>query len=149
MIPKLDALTNRPLSLALAGLLLVAAAGLAAAWNWFGAPSIDKPENKISTGASAATRWVATGCTMALLLFLTIATARRAELFQSELNLWQDAAFKSITNAMPHMQYALLLKREGRDSEAWQSISVARSIDPFSSDIAAMSRTLKLKEVSQ
>lgn len=149
VIPKLDALTNRPLSLASAGLLLVSAAVLAAAWNRSRAASTDWRGIPVSPRVPAGTRWVAAGCALALLLFLTVATARRAELFQSELSLWQDAASKSRTNAMPHMQYAVLLKREGRDHEAWEAISTARSIDPFSSDIAAMSRTYQLKEVSQ
>jgi hypothetical protein len=63
---------------------------------------------------------------------LALSSARRAELFDSQLALWQDAAAKSDYNARPHLQYALLLKRTGRDREAWQEVSIAGAIDPFS-----------------
>jgi hypothetical protein len=147
--PKLDPLTNRPLSLALAGLLLVLAPLFAAAWTRLGLAVAGKRGELTSRDVPAGTRWVASACAVALVLGLSIATAQRARLFQSELSLWQDAASKSRTNAQTHMQYAVLLKSEGRDKEAWEAISIARSIDPFSSDIAAMSRTFQLKEVMQ
>ncbi|MGH8035579.1 MAG: hypothetical protein ACREO9_10165, partial [Lysobacterales bacterium] len=111
VIPKLDALTNRPLSLALAGLLLVAAPILAAALGRVrAAPRQDGARNAglVATGASA----------LALCAVLGTATVQRASLFQSELSLWQDAAAKSSTNARPHVQYAILLNHAGRKQEA-------------------------------
>jgi len=153
LIPKLDALTNRPLSLALAGLLLVLAPVLTAAWQRLRPAPAGRRAGVdaagITTDVPAGTRWVASSCAVALVLALSAATVQRAGLFQSEISLWQDAASKSLTNAQTHMQYAVLLKSEGRDKEAWEAISMARSIDPFSSDIAAMSHAFQLKEVMQ
>jgi protein O-mannosyl-transferase len=152
-IPKLDALSNRPLSLALAGLLLFSASMLAATLNWLRARPAGLGGKwtalQPAPGVPAGTFWLVDYCVVALFLFFTTATASRSELFQSDLSLWQDAASKSLTNARPHLQYAVLLKRAGRDREAWDAISAARSIDPFSADIATMSRTFHFKEVPQ
>jgi len=149
LIPKLDAITNRPLSLALAGLLLIAAAVLAATWNWFGSAPAAVRGNRTVRGVPTGTRVAMACCAAALFVLLTAATSQRAKLFQSELNLWQDAAAKSLTNTRPHVKYAILLKREKKDEEAWKEISAARSIDPFSSDIVAISRTYRPEEVPQ
>ncbi len=119
VIPKLDALANRPLSLALAGLLVAFAPALALLARRF----------------EAAVLVAAAGVLVAI---LGATAGQRAALYRSELALWGDAAAKSRSNARPHLQYAKLLKGEGRDDEAWQAISAARAIDPFSSGIAAL-----------
>jgi hypothetical protein len=125
LVPKLDALSNRPLSLALAGLLIAAAPLLGAAIDRLRSPAIRHPSPAgLRRGASAGA--------LVLVVMLALSSARRAELFDSQLALWQDAAAKSDYNARPHLQYALLLKRTGRDREAWQEVSIAGAIDPFS-----------------
>jgi hypothetical protein len=147
-IPKLDPLTNRPLSLALAGLLLVCAPILAAGLARMRATMVEN--------FSADTRkpvWVLNSvagiCAVALLASLQAATIQRAGLFRSELRLWQDAAMKSTTKAQPLMQYASLLSRAGQKQEAFEVISRARAIDPFSSQIVAMTRAFRPGEDSQ
>jgi hypothetical protein len=147
LVPKLDALSNRPLSLALAGILLAVSPLLAR-------PTGRVQPARVSAIAGAARRALAsTGrlagalCGMALLLLLTTATVARGALFQSELNLWQDAAGKSRSNARPHVQLALLLHSAGRDAEARQVLSEAARIDPFSSDIALFSKLTRDDEV--
>ncbi len=153
-IPKLDALTNRPLSLALAGLLLMAAPFLATALDRLraragrsGVPGgrLAPPSGMVTAGFGLATGV----CILALLVSLSVATAQRATLFQSELALWQDAAAKSSTSARPHMQYANLLNRAGRKQEALEVMTVAGAIDPFNSQVAAMTRSYRPKEYLQ
>ncbi len=123
LIPKLDALTNRPLALALAGLLL-ALAPLASA--------IARRLPRLRAPAAAVAALLVLGA-------LGASTARRSALFRSELALWGDAAAKSISNARPHLQYAMLLRRARRDREALAELSIAREIDPFSSRMDALS----------
>lgn len=130
IVPKLDALTNRPLSLALAGLLLSSAPVVEAVRRR--SPAV------IALGASAT-----------IIAATMVATARRAELFQSELSLWQDAAAKSLVNERPHAQYAALLRQAGRLREAQQALSVAAQINPFNSQVASMSRAVHSEEVSR
>jgi hypothetical protein len=126
-IAKLDALSNRPLSLALAALLLATA------------PLV---------GAVAFRRRAVAGCAAATLVAaLTVATSQRAALFQSELRLWEDAAAKSRVNERPHVQYAVLLKQAGREREARDALATAATINPFSSQVAALTRVLRRKEV--
>jgi hypothetical protein len=126
VVPKLDALSNRPWSLALAGLLL-AAAPLAA--------------------VIIRRRPVLALCTTATLVAsLTLATSTRATLFQSELRLWQDAASKSRVNERPHVQYAVLLTRVGREREALDALAAAAAINPFSSQVATLTRGLRQLE---
>lgn len=154
VIPKLDALTNRPLSLALAGLLLAAAPLLATALFRLrqGRGESDAPGARQADrgGIFTAGLGVATGIgALALLVSLSTATGQRAALFQSELNLWQDAAAKSSTNARPHMQYAALLLWKGDVGKARGALASARAIDPFSSAIDAMARAYQIDEVSQ
>ena len=131
-VPKLDALANRPLSLALAGLLVVVAP-------WVGAVVGHVQWRAIAAVAAAA----------ALFTALAIETTRRATLFQSPLNLWRDAAAKSRVNERPHMQYSVLLRREGRHREAFEEVLIASRIDPFSSEIAAMVHAFRLQEAPQ
>jgi hypothetical protein len=127
VIPKLDALANRPLSLALAGLLL-AAAPLA------GAVSRRRPSVAVCAAAT-------------IVAGLTVATSHRAALFQSELRLWEDAAAKSRVNERPYVQYAVLLKQAGREREALDALSTAATIDPFSSQVATLTRVFRRREV--
>jgi hypothetical protein len=130
-VPKLDALANRPLSLALAGLLIVAAPAIGAV--------VARVRWQLVAGVAAA----------ALFTALAIQTAGRALLFQSPIDLWQDAAAKSRVNERPHVNYALLLREEGRDAEAFQELSIAARIDPFSSQIDTMLRALRSQENSR
>jgi hypothetical protein len=146
VIPKLDALANRPLSLALAGLLVAVAPLVDAALSARG----EAPDAPI--GWSRPRRWrmlAATGSGVVVVMSLVAATAARAELFQSELRVWHDAAAKSRVNERPYVHYAVLLKQEGKDSEAIDALSVAARINPFSSQIAAMSRLYRLQETSR
>jgi hypothetical protein len=124
VIPKLDALANRPLSLALAGLVVAFAPIVAVLVRRFDAPVL-------LAGAGV------------IVAILGASAGQRATLYRSELALWGDAAAKSRSNARPHLQYAKLLKDEGRDGEAWEALSAARAIDPFSSSIAALWKTYR------
>jgi hypothetical protein len=146
LVPKLDALTNRPLALALAGLLLLAAPFTAAVINRVRAHAMRTP-GLITDSSRAAGRLAATGFAITLIALLAAATAGRAELFESELTLWRDAAVKSRVNARPHLQYAKLLKDEGQDQEAYNAVLVARAIDPFSSQAAFFARVYGPQEV--
>jgi hypothetical protein len=134
LVPKLDALSNRPLSLALAGLLIAAAPLLGVAMGRpMRRPAIrPRSSSWLSRGASVGA--------LVLVVMLAVSTARRSELFGSELALWEDAASKSSLSARPHVQYALILKRAGRDREAWQEIAIARGMDPFSPRIDVLQR---------
>lgn len=147
VVPKLDALTNRPLSLALLGLLLAASPVLAVAIRRFRASRTGPAGGNRRDLRNAAPPLAAAYCALALLLLLTTATLDRGQLFRSELSLWRDAARKSRTNARPHLQYALLLHNAGQFAEARDALSVARRIDPFSSDIALFSRLQRHDEV--
>lgn len=138
VIAKLDALTNKPLSLALAG-LLIAVAPLAA---------------RASIAASRRTRdlWpqsLAACGALVLVVALGRATSVRGTLFQSELQLWQDAAAKSRVNERPHVQYALLLQRDGRRGDALVALAAAARINPFSSHIDAIASVIRRQEVTQ
>jgi hypothetical protein len=124
VIPKLDPLTNRPLGLALAGLLIALVPVLAVATR-----RVDAPVLVAAAGVVVA--------------ILGASAGQRAALYRSELALWGDAASKSRANARPHLLYATLLKQEGRDQDAWRAVSAARAIDPFSSGIAAVWRTYR------
>jgi hypothetical protein len=146
VVPKLDALSNRPLSLALAGLLVAAAPLVGAALS----------RGRDTLGASASRegrrRWprvAASSVAIALFASLVVQTSHRGKLFQSPLKLWQDAAAKSRVNERPHMQYAVLLLEEGRYREAREALSTAQRINPFSSQIATMSRLFQSREVSR
>jgi len=144
VIPKLDALTNRPLSLALAGLLLLGVPLLARFVH-----TLQARTRHVWRVADVApfVRWLASGSAFVLCVWLFGATHHRAGLFRSELELWQDAAAKSDSNPRPHLQYASVLKDEGRNREAYQAIMAARRIDPFNSQVALFTRVYDLNEV--
>lgn len=131
-IPKLDALANRPLSLAVAGLLLAVAPWIAAA-----------------VGRVRWRQMAAVAAAAALFTALAIQTTGRAALFESPMDLWQDAAAKSRVNERPHVNYALLLRQEGRISEALEELAIAARIDPFSSRIDTMLQMLRSPEGSR
>jgi protein O-mannosyl-transferase len=136
-VPKLDALTNRPLSLALAGLLLATAPAVAAL--------LRRSRDMMNPLASKAIAC----CGVALFVALAAAAVHRAELFRSDLDLWADAARKSTTNVRPHLQYAVLLKRAGRDRAALNVVTAARRIDPLNSQAATMVRLFRTGDISQ
>lgn len=131
-VPKLDALANRPLSLALAGLLIAAA------------PAIAAVLGRVQWRALAVV-----AASAVLFTALAIETTRRATLFQSALDVWGDAAAKSTSNERPHVNYALVLQQEGRNKEALQELTIAARIDPFSSQIDTMLRALRIQEGSR
>jgi Flp pilus assembly protein TadD len=93
----------------------------------------------VAVGAAAVT----------LVIGLTASTASRADLFRSELRVWQDAAAKSLVNERPHLQYAVLLRQAGRTDEARAAISAAATINPFSSEVDTMSYVLRSRENSR
>ena len=140
LIPKLDPLTNRPLSLALAG-LLVAATGVGV--SFFERRAWYRPPDRQPAVVPAR---VASGACLVLVALLAVAAAGRSRLYRSELSLWADAAAKSRSNARPHLNYAVLLKEEGRNLEAWEVVSAAHAIDPFSSRVAALWETYRPAE---
>jgi hypothetical protein len=136
-IPKLDALTNRPFSLALAGLLLASAPAVAAL--------LRRSRDMMNPLAARAIAC----CGVALFVALATATVYRAELFRSDLDLWADAARKSSSNVRPHLQYAVLLKRAGRDRDALSVVTAAHQIDPLNSQAATMVRLFRTGDISQ
>lgn len=117
VIPKLDPLTNRPLPLALAAFVLAALFLIpffrAQPWRRLGAAAL-------AGGA---------------VIVLMLGTWQRGRLYSSALLLWEDAAGKSVTNARPHVHYALELKAAGRLDETRAALRRARAIDPFSSRV--------------
>lgn len=147
IVPKLDALTNRPLSLALLGLLLASAPVLAWAIRRLQSGRDRALRGGLRGAVPAALPVVAACCAAVIVLLLTTATVGRGRLFESELSLWQDAANKSQSNARPHLQYAVLLRNAGRHTEAREVVSQASRIDPFSSDIALFVRVQRHDEV--
>ncbi|MGB7934920.1 MAG: hypothetical protein WCH04_22425 [Gammaproteobacteria bacterium] len=141
VIPKLDALSNRPLSLALAGLLIVTAPILVAACQSTRS-AMNRHALYVGFGQGAKI------CALVLVALLASTTVQRGKVFNTELTLWQDAAAKSQTSARPHLQYAMLLKENGRKQEAWQVLSAAHAIDPFDSRIDDLLKIYRPKEAA-
>jgi hypothetical protein len=79
-------------------------------------------------------------------VWLVIATAARADLFRSELRLWEDAAAKSVVNERPFLQYAVLLRNDGRARDATAALAKAARINPFNGDVTTMARILRIEE---
>ncbi|MFB3814186.1 MAG: hypothetical protein ACE14L_08745 [Terriglobales bacterium] len=121
--PKLDALTERPLGLALAGLILMLTPL---------AIRLTRASTKMRLSVLLA------GCFAVILLGQ--ATLARGKLYASDVALWSDAASKSVENARPHLQLALALDAEGRRAEALAALRRAHDIDPFNSPIQARLR---------
>jgi hypothetical protein len=130
VVPKLDALSNRPLSLALAGMMLAAA------------PLVQRTVRRQAFALAAAC------VALTLTATLSVATAQRADLFRSDLRLWQDAAAKSRVNERPYIQYAILLRESGKPREALDALSVAARINPFSSEIDTLARAVRRREIT-
>jgi hypothetical protein len=149
VVPKLDALTNRPLGLALAGLLLVATPLLATAMTRSSERSTTAVTHRQTGMLPLRSRMVVMGSAALLCALLAIATSNRAALFRSELALWQDAASKSRSNFRPHLQYAVLLIRAGNITQARESLRVAQRLDPFSSEVAAFTQVYLPLEASR
>ena len=137
LVPKLDALSNRPLGLALAGLLLVTAPLLI----WLLRRTLVLPRTTAAAAVSI--------CCVTLLAVTASITVQRAALFSSDLRLWQDAASKSLTNSRPYIHYALRLQTLGRMEEAHQTLAVARRIDPFDPALSAYLDNYRTFEVSR
>ena len=146
LMPKLDALANRPLSLALAGLLMAAAPLIGAMLSRVQPASPEATPVRRSLGGGGWRAVPAAVAAATLFTALAIETSRRATLFQSPLDLWRDAAAKSRVNERPHVNYAMFLRQEGRSSEALRELTIAARIDPFSSHIDTMMRVLRAQE---
>jgi protein O-mannosyl-transferase len=113
LIPKLDPLTDRPLTLALAGLLIASAQPLSKLVR------LSKPVLVFSVAFAGLASWLA------------LATLHRGSLYESPLLLWSDAASKSVANSRPHLNYALLLGMAGRVDEADSALAEAVRIEPL------------------
>ncbi len=126
VIPKLDALTERPFASALAGVALLGSV----AWR----------------RAAAAVRWrrIWLGASACLVVFFVQATLARGKLYTSDITLWRDAADKSAVNPRPHYNLALALLEQGRVSEAAVCLRRARQIDPFDSEMRSLAAQLEL-----
>ena len=130
LVPKLDPLTERPLSLALAGLLLVAAPVAAS----------------LLGGSRRVARLASAVVFVALALALATATTTRGILHGNELALWQDAASKSRTNPRPPLNAAALLLEAGRPAEARPYVEQAQRIDPLNPRASALARRILEEE---
>ncbi len=133
IVPKLDALTERPLSLALAALLVVAvgARPLRRAWG-------------VSRGRRGGSAPVFAMVVVALLA--SAATYERGSLYSSEEALWRDAASKSVANARPHYNLAKVLEEQGRYAAALVEARAAARIDPYDGHAAALAEILRARE---
>lgn len=119
--PKLDPLTERPLGLALAGLVVAAS------------PLLFQATTRTS-------RYLALAATVAVALVGLRFTGQRGALYASDVALWSDAAAKSITNPRPFEELAFALEAEGRRREAVVALRRAADLDPFSSSVQARLR---------
>ena len=122
VVPKLDALTERPLPLALAALAILAGGLL--------------PRTRAPALVGGATL---------LALAASVATYARGALYASEEALWRDAAHKSVTNARPYYNLAKVLDEEGRTGEALEAARAAARIDPYDSRAAALVELLRAR----
>ncbi len=119
--PKLDPLTERPLGLALAG-LVVAAGPL------------------LGRATTRSGRALALGAALAVASLGLRFTWLRGALYATDLALWSDAASKSVANPRPFEELAFALDAEGRRDEAIAALKRARDLDPFSSSVQARLR---------
>lgn len=124
LIPKLDPLTERPFAAAFVGVaLLLVALVRRVRRTAFERRSIQR--------AAIATSVLACG-------WLALATWQRGALYASDVELWRDAASKSVTNPRPHYNLSVALLGAGRVSEARQALKRARQIDPFDSEMRGL-----------
>jgi len=112
LVPKLDPLTERPLGLALAGIVIAAVCPLVAA-----------------SRAIRAQTLLAAGS--ALVFMLATATVARGRLYASDVALWADAARKSVTNPRPHVNLGVALVTAGQPDAARDAFRAALRIDPL------------------
>jgi hypothetical protein len=135
VIPKLDALTERPFAYALVGVAMLAAGAVArsspGAWG--------RASTRLGVGIVGAT--VALG--------LGAFTVERGKLYATDLALWRDAAGKSVTNARPHYNYALALLDAGDLGGARREVARAIEIDPFDGQIRALYREVVARDVDR
>ncbi|MFO0760016.1 MAG: hypothetical protein U0359_26260 [Byssovorax sp.] len=109
IIPKLDALTERPFATALFGVTLALAEVLRA---------LPRP---------ALLRAALSAACLAAAFF----TMERGHLYASELRLLADSAGKSVARARPHENYALELRTAGQPALACEEARRARAIEPL------------------
>lgn len=127
-IPKIDALTERPFALALAGFLLL----IVAVWG---------------SGSRTRSGQAATILLLAALPVAAVFTGQRALLYRDELAIWQDAMAKSATNIRPHLNFATLLLDAGRVEEARAALLAADAIHPFDPDLLAKLRRIHYQQL--
>jgi hypothetical protein len=130
--PKLDPLTERPLGLALAGIVMMLA------------PALGSLARRSASARFAV--FVTSACAVALALQLTLA---RGALYASDVTLWSDAASKSDENPRPFVELGLALDAEGRRPEAIAALRRAREIDPFNSSVQARLRLWEREDNSR
>lgn len=123
VVPKLDALTERPLALALGGLLVL---------GWALRPR-RMPALRLATVGAVA-----------LALALGASTLMRGALYRSDVLLWSDAAAKSEANPRPHLNLAVALMIAGDRDRAARALEPARALDPLDPRVEAL--TLRLTE---
>jgi len=127
VIPKLDALTERPLAAALPGIILLLASLSAAvtALRWRRILGI------LAAGVAAA---------------LACACIARATLYRSELAFWADAAGKRAVSTRSLLNHATILMDARRFSEAREVLERARQRSPLHPLVQAKLRYLDLRQ---
>ncbi len=127
-IPKIDALTERPFALALAGVLALVVFVC----------------RRSPTGML---RYLPVVLLLAALPVVPVAARQRALLYRDELAIWRDAMEKSATNIRPHLNSATLLIGKGRMEEAQAVMLQAAGINPFDADLLAKLRMVHYKKL--
>ena len=130
IIPKLDPLTERPFALALLGFMLP----LVCVESNKPSASIERNSSLSKFGLSHRMKFVVFAL-LALNLWFFVGTKARAQLYQSELLLWEDAASKSVSNSRPFVNFAAALLKEDRFEEAKGQLIRSLQIDPFDSRV--------------
>lgn len=120
VVPKIDALTERPLGLALAGLVLAVALPLVRA------------------------RRAAIAVLAACILALTAATLVRGQLYASDVDLWADAAAKAPDTLRPHWNLAQAYLAAGRLDDARREFLQAGRISPYDARVQAALERMEL-----
>ena len=114
VVPKLDPLTARGVSLSAAGLLVLVAAA--------------------QRGRLAAhARLLAVPIVMSIALLVPL-TRQRVALYNDPISLWRDAAARSTTKSRPLMNLGTLLAQKGQLSQARAALEAAVRRDPGSSE---------------
>jgi tetratricopeptide (TPR) repeat protein len=134
VVPKLDAITERPIALSAMGLALLLLAGLAA---------IDRTRTLRRLRAPA---WLVT---TAAALLLARATIVRGRLYASDVALFGDASAKSVDNPRPFVELARALDEAGRREDAKRALRQALAIDPFATPLEAQLRLWEREEAAR